>query len=501
MGVTEENTLDAALTLTVLRGPEAGTVYRFEGSSRVVVGRAADADLRLADPYVGRRHILLEMAPPHCRLLNLGNFTRSANTPLVNGAAVQRCDLRPGDIIELGYTQIRLDLEEGSCRRTCGSCGSALDSSESLLCGACLRKRKSTSNGEGKLGAVRCSICGRDLSGPANSDGRAADLIHAVSYVCQNCLPGGDAFAGKQVGEYELRRRLGEGGMGVVYLAWHERTCRLVALKQIKDVTRETLVRRFDREVRVLRRLSHPGIVRFLDSGIDQAGLPFVVSEYISGGTLEEYRCRLGVVPPSAAVKIITSVLESLHYIHTWPIIHRDIKPDNILLRGNTPGSVVPKLSDFGVSLFHERAGGTRLTKPGMRMGALMFIAPEQAHDASRASVTSDIYSVGVTLYYLLTGRYSFNFPSPEELQAFRREGGAFASPEAAARACRRMERFMYPYDIVQREQPVPLLQRNPTVPADLAAAVDRAVCKDPRRRFQACEEFRRALLDTSASA
>jgi serine/threonine-protein kinase len=274
-----------------------------------------------------------------------------------------------------------------------------------------------------------------------------------------------------------------------------------VALKQIKDVTRETLVKRFDREVRVLRRLSHPGIVRFLDSSIDQVGLPFVVSEYVSGGTLEEYRRRLGVVAPPVAVKIITAVLESLHYIHMWPIIHRDIKPDNILLRENSPGHVEPKLSDFGVSLFHERAGGTRLTKPGMAMGTLMFIAPEQARDASCAAVTSDIYSVGVTLYYLLTGRYSFNFPSPEELQAFELDRAGFASPEAAARACRRMERFMYPYEIIQREQPVSLLQRNPNVPANLAAAVDRAVCKDPRRRFQTCEEFCRALVNVSISA
>jgi serine/threonine-protein kinase len=345
---------------------------------------------------------------------------------------------------------------------------------------------------------VHCSRCHCDLTRLADWDRLSADT--AVNCVCRNCLPDGDDFAGKRVGEYELRKRLGEGGMGVVYLAWHESTCRLVALKQIKDITRETLVRRFDREVRVLRRLSHPGIVRFLDTGIDQAGLPYVVSEYISGGTLEQYRRRLGTVSWAEAVRIIAAVLESLQYVHAWPIIHRDIKPDNILLCGEASGDLMPKLSDFGLSLFHERAGGTRLTKPGSPMGTLMFIAPEQARDASRASVRSDVYSVGVTLYYLLTGRYTFNFPSPEDLQSLQGGRGRFASPEAAARECRRIERFIYPYEIIQREQPVPILERNPAVPSHVAGAVDRAVRKDPQRRFQTCTEFRHALLDAKAS-
>jgi serine/threonine protein kinase len=489
--MAEENVLDVVLTLTVLRGPEAGVVYRFEGPSRLIVGRAADADLRLADPYIGRRHIVLEMSPPFCRLLDIGNG--STNIPHVNGVAVQRCDLRPGDIIELGYTRIRLDVEPGFPRAVCSHCGNALDVCAPGLCPSCLHKGENRSGATPSPVVVHCSRCHCDLTRRANCDGRAADTLN---FVCRNCLPDGDAFAGKRVGEYEVRKRLGEGGMGVVYLAWHESTCRLVALKQIKDITRDTLVRRFDREVRVLRRLSHPGIVRFLDTGIDQTGLPYVVSEYISGGTLEQYRRRLGVVPPVVALRIITAVLESLQYVHAWPIIHRDIKPDNILLCGETSGVLMPKLSDFGLSLFHERAGGTRITKPGSPLGTLMFIAPEQARDAARASVTSDVYSVGVTLYFLLTGCYTFNFPSPEDLQDLQGKRARFASPEAAARECRRMERLMYPYEIIQREQPVPILVRNPAVPSRVAAAVDRAVHKDPRRRFQTCEEFRRALLD-----
>jgi serine/threonine protein kinase len=102
-----------------------------------------------------------------------------------------------------------------------------------------------------------------------------------------------------------------------------------------------------------------------------------------------------------------------------------------------------------------------------------MFNAPEQARDTSRTSVLSDVYSVGVTLYYLLTGRrYTFNFPSPEDLQNLQGGRGRFASPEAAARECRRIESFLYPYEVIQREKPVPILARNPAVPSNAATAV-----------------------------
>jgi len=114
-----------------------------------------------------------------------------------------------------------------------------------------------------------------------------------------------------------------------------------------------------------------------------------------------------------------------------------------------------------------------------------MFIAPEQARDAARASVTSDVYSVGVTLYFLLTGCYTFNFPSPEDLQDLQGKRARFASPEAAARECRRMERLMYPYEIIQREQPVPILVRNPAVPSRVAAAVIPRFTRTPDDGFR----------------
>jgi serine/threonine protein kinase len=225
-----------------------------------------------------------------------------------------------------------------------------------------------------------------------------------------------------------------------------------------------------------------------------------VVTEYVAGGNLGKYRESLGRMPAAEAVRLAAGVLEALHYVHAWPIVHRDVKPDNILLTELSAGSKqLSKVSDFGIALFYERAGGTRLTAPNKPMGTLRFIAPEQARDARNASFLSDIYSVGATLYYLLTGLYPFDFPTEEEMKLFRDAPPQFRSPQDAARALRRLERLMYPWEILLKESPVPVLSRDRGAPRNVAAVVDRAVVKDPSARFQDCPAFRAALLRAAA--
>ena len=139
----------------------------------------------------------------------------------------------------------------------------------------------------------------------------------------------------------------------------------------------------------------------------------------------------------------------------------------------------------------YARAGGTRITKPKIGMGGLMFMSPEQVHDVASVREPADVYSVGVTFYHLLTGQYTFNFPTPAEVQEFqKKEWGKWKSLEEALRALMQLQRIMHPFNIILSEEPVPIRQRDPSISRELAEIVDRAVRKDPKARFQSAAEF-----------
>lgn len=493
--------MHATVTLTIVSGPAAGSVFRIQNPCRLILGRGADADLRLNDQFVSRRHVLLEVSPPACRLQDLGlGSDGSTNVPHVNGLPVRQCELQDGDVLELGCTRLRLSIEVGPERVAhCTGCGSELLGGgvpASLLCSVCWNARQSRAKAGARAVEVRCQSCGTDLSHEANSDRRAAELGPDVCYVCPACLPDANQAAGAVVGTYALLRRLGQGGMGAVYLAYHRPTARLVAIKQIQDVHDEGAVRRFDGEVRLLRLLSHPRVLRFLDTGVDLAGSPFLVTEYIQGGNLEQYVQKKGPISRRSAVNLICQILDGLQYLHAWPVIHRDIKPENILLsQVHDATAPLPKLADFGISHYYEQAGGTRLTKPGTRMGTLMFMPPEQVRNAAEAREPADTYAVGVILYYLLTGKYSFEFPTPAEIRAFQEKARAFRTPDEAVREIMRLDRARHPFQIILGEDPIPVLERDSSLPMKLAAVVDHAVRKDPLKRYQSAAEFRAELL------
>ena len=343
----------------------------------------------------------------------------------------------------------------------------------------------------GKQPAPHCSSCGRELDGGGQSEGPGLSGV----YLCRICLPEGDDCAGTLVGDYELRRVLGAGSMSTTYLAWHHRTNMLVALRQLRNLGSELLARRFETEVRELRRLSHPGISRFIDSGI-QDGAPFTVTEYVAGPGLEDWRRAQALVSKQIAVRVIARVLGTLRDAHEAELIHRDIKPRNILIAG-AEDDPVPKLIEFGMALHYECAGAMKAVTPAERLEAIRFAAPERTN-ASHATVLSDLYSAGATLYYLVSGHLPFDFPSEEPARLFENKKAAFRSPLEAARALRRVERMMYAEEIVKRETPVPVLDRNHALPEKLAQVIDRAVSKEPKARFQTAAEFRDALLNAA---
>lgn len=268
------------------------------------------------------------------------------------------------------------------------------------------------------------------------------------------------------LGHYIVMDKIGEGGMGVVYKARDQSTDSVVALKVLhpRQINDPHAVERFRREVRSASKLKHPNIVAAIDSG--QAGNEhFLIMEFVDGHTLHDLVEKKGPLPILTAVDAILDAAHALKYAHDQGVIHRDIKPSNLLM--DREGHV--KLLDLGLarSLHNELAGtvSEELTATGAVLGTIDYMAPEQALNSKRADQRSDIYSLGCTLFFLLSGRAVY--------------GGETT-----------MERL-----IAHREADIPsLVALRDHVPAKLDRIFQRMLAKAPENRFQSLADTIRNL-------
>ncbi|MBT3218059.1 MAG: protein kinase [Proteobacteria bacterium] len=211
-------------------------------------------------------------------------------------------------------------------------------------------------------------------------------------------------------GRYRLVELLGSGGMGMVYRAFDSRlhTHRAIKLLCSEHADHPKVQKRFINEAQAMARLRHPNVVTVHDITSDN-GKWFIVMELVEGGSLEERIKQRGTLSPTKATKTIAPVLDALHHAHQQGVIHRDIKPANILI--DIDGT--PRLTDFGIARLVDM-GLTRMTKTGTAMGTLAYMPPEQRSNAKVVTPGSDIYSIGATLYFLVSGREPFDLYNSE---------------------------------------------------------------------------------------
>ena len=268
-------------------------------------------------------------------------------------------------------------------------------------------------------------------------------------------------FQSALAGRYSLERELGRGGMGIVYLAREVRLDRLVAIKLLPPelAAHAALRERFLREARMAARLSQPNIIPIY--AVDEVGdYVFYVMAYVNGETLAHRIATRGPMPAAEAARILREVAWALAYAHAQGVIHRDVKPENILLEQGTGRALV---ADFGIARLAQASGGTGV---GEVLGTPDFMSPEQA-SGEVVDGRSDLYSLGVVGYYLLSGKLPFEGPNAAAIMAKHLTVAAPATTTVA-----------------------------PAVPRALAQAIDRCLAKDPGERFPSSEAFAEALSD-----
>ncbi len=425
-----------AFSLSVIEGPDAGSDFNLPDEGRRTAGRGSQADFRLADAQTSRTHCAFEAAADGCFVRDLG----SRNGTFLNGRKVDVPEyIHPGDRLLIGESLlIVVDPEERP-----KSQGIPLEAkSEDYYCLSC-----------GHPTPGRCRRCGGQYLCPPDG------------------LP-----------NLTIQKRLGRGGMGAVFLVLQGRLERPVAMKvaALSGQPEENVLKRFFREARVMAKIKHPNIVQIFDMGRAESAPPpdllypgespapvtFLLMEYVKGDTLDMKVAEEGPLEFVDAVRIARDVASGLAYASEEGIVHRDIKPSNVMLG---EGDAV-KVMDFGLAKCFENSGLSGITCSGTILGTPAFMSPEQIRDSVHADHRSDIYALGASLYFLLTGKPPF--PGRDLAKTLRR---------------------------VLDHQPAPVEDYRPDVPKPLRKIVKKCMEKDPARRYKdasVLEKQLQAVLD-----
>lgn len=403
----------SSVVLEILDGPAAGKVFTFRGHDTFLLGRSKNSSLCLDDDLVvSRNHLQIEIDPPRCFVRDL----KSANGTFVNGERIVERWLENGDTISGGKTFIRVRIEE-------------IDD-ESLD-----------------------FIDATDALGPLAK----TDLMERPP---------------ASVGGYQLAEQIGSGAMGVVYRAVHQQTGKLAAVKLIAPsmTTNHLIINSMIREASVLRQLDHKRIVKFIDTGVAN-GQVFLIMEYVAGiDLLAALRSMKRSARIRVACGLMRQVLDALAHAHDLGVIHRDIKPRNILV-SQQDGSLKAKLADFGLAKYFADAGLSRFSGENEIKGTLSYMAPEQIENSRYATPKADLFSVAATLYTLIS-----------DAQIYDCSDGRIS------------------IDTILRNGPTPIQRHVDDAPSELVQVLNRGLAHDPNSRFGNATEMREALRKLSGA-
>jgi len=416
------------IILTIAQGKLKGKQFVFDDRTICIVGRAKNCNIQIPDDKyhstVSRYHCLLDINPPDIRIRDFG----SRNGTKVNGKCIGRrkshqtpsegaklnfaeYDLQDGDVIELGKTKFKVNVE-------------------TVLIEAFIL------NGE--------KLPNKLLSAIKNQTDGNPNLIE----------------------DYTKIKDLGVGGFGEVYLARHNQTGKLVAIKTLlpQVAVKPYMKEMFIREVKNTRMLDHPNLVHLKDFCFSDDAF-FLVMEYCNCGSVSDLiKVKKSKLTIEEATNIIFQVLDGLHYAHTkLGLVHRDIKPANIFLTIDD-GRLIAKLGDYGLAKNFDLAGLSGQTMTGKAMGTPSFMSRKQVLNFKYAKPDIDVWAVAASLYFMLTLKYPRDLVGVESMLA------------------------------ILKTQPIPIQERDASLPYTLASLINLALQDDSQLNFQSAEDFKQAL-------
>lgn len=438
----------SSVLFSATSGPMEGKSYAFDEHDTFLFGRLPECHCYLPDdPLISRRHFMVEVNPPDARIRDFG----SLNGTYVNDKKIgnrekgetpeqgqkrkyPEVDLKGGDTIRAGDTvfSVKIEREEAAGPLVCAQCGKDVAGEiggrqvGSYICQACRQSM------ELDPAQILRDMLAKDAGKPAQKEG----------------LP---FIAG-----YQIKRRIGIGGYGAVYLAVSEVAARQVAIKVMlaRVAVDEQARTRFSREIELLTGLRHENVVEVYNSGSAGSAFYFVM-EHCPGGSVADYmEAHGGRLTPAVALPIMRQALQGLAFVHQKSVVHRDLKPHNILLAG-TPASPCAKIADLGLAKNFERAGLSGHTMTGAYAGTPIYMPKEQLTGYKYVKPVSDVWSLGATFYNMLTGATPRDFPQGCD-----------------------------PLDVILKGEIIPIRRRNSSIPAGLAEVLDRAIQANPKDRY-----------------
>lgn len=441
------------ISLQCISGPLSGQVFQLTGGPAFVFGRYARSHCSLAaDPATSHLHFIIDISDNRVRIADLG----STNGLMVNETqyggkngrpANQFVALKNGDLIVAGSSLFRLNINEST--------------------GAFARPAEKRAT-DGALGTKHRNAQTRRFPMPTPDE--RADSAQRADHDTLSVgrrrwektgEDGEDCFP--VIPGYSIIERIGGGGRGVVFKAVKDDTGAAAAIKLLLTAksSKQRSIEVFRREILVTKQLDHPNIVRYLGDGMSE-GDPYLALEYIGGGTLDEFIADSpeGRLDLPGAVPLFIQILEAVAYMHSLSLVHRDIKPKNILLAVRRGGSIAAKLSDMGLSCRFTSRFSDELFPIISEGGTPAYMPPEQLLDGTRAMPQSDVFSAAATFYHVLTGSLLYDFAGRDQR------------------------------DAILDGTVKPILQLRPDLPPGLANVISKGLAYNPDSRFANAQEM-----------